>query len=76
MVNHYENALKESGATVEKVDAWGMQTLATEIDHQAKGYYVMMHFRAQPEQLARLDERFKLDKDVLRHRITRADADR
>jgi small subunit ribosomal protein S6 len=72
-VSRHESGFKESGVAVEQVDTWGMQTLASEIRHQTKGYYVLMGFRAQPEQLKRVVERFKLDKDVLRHRIFRLD---
>jgi len=75
-VSRYQEVVKENGAAVERVDVWGMRALASEIAHEKKGYFVLMEFRAQPEQLPSLKERFKLDTNVLRHRVFRLDGGR
>jgi small subunit ribosomal protein S6 len=41
--------LIESSGQLEKVDEWGKKRLAYEVNDQKEGYYVLMHFSAEPE---------------------------
>ncbi|MCS6936266.1 MAG: 30S ribosomal protein S6 [Candidatus Bipolaricaulota bacterium] len=69
LVKKFERTVEESGGKLLKTDPWGLRVLAYEIQHFDKGYYVLMEFQATPEQIRRLDERFKLDENVLRYQI-------
>ncbi|MCX8103507.1 MAG: 30S ribosomal protein S6 [Candidatus Bipolaricaulota bacterium] len=70
-INKFQKAVNESGGQVVKLDEWGLRTLAYQIKHLDKGYYVLMEFTATPDQVRRLDERFKLDENVLRYQVVR-----
>lgn len=72
-INKFERAVSENGGQVIKTNEWGLQSLAHEIKRFEKGYYVLMEFSGTPEQVRTLEERFKLDENVLRYQIVRTD---
>lgn len=72
-INRFEELVKQNGGEVETVDEWGLRTLAYEIDHYDKGYYVLMSFSQEASQVGKLKQRFKIDESVLRHQIVRVE---
>ena len=71
IVQKYEQVITENGGVVREVDEWGLRNIAYEIDHYDRGYYVLMTFVIDADKLPALDERFKLDEDVLRYQVVR-----
>lgn len=65
----FEKTVEESGGKLLKTDKWGLRLLAHQIKHCDKGYYVLMEFQGSPDQIRRLEERFKLDESVLRYQV-------
>lgn len=70
----FQKAVTESGGQFVKLDEWGTRLLAYPIKKFEKGYYVLMEFTATTDQLKKIDERFKLDENILRYQIVRHDA--
>lgn len=74
----FQKAINESGGQFVKLDEWGTRLLAYQIKKGGvkydKAYYVLMEFTATPDQLKKIDERFKLDENILRYQIARQDA--
>lgn len=70
-INKFQRAVNESGGQVVKVDEWGLRTLAYQIKHLDKGYYVFMEFSGTPDHVRKLEERLKLDENILRYQIVR-----
>lgn len=70
-INKFQRAVNESGGQVVKLDEWGLRTLAYQIKHLDKGYYVLMEFTGTPDHVRKLDERLKLDENILRYQIVR-----
>jgi len=71
IIQKYEQVITENGGVVREVDEWGLRNFAYEIDHYDRGYYVLMTFVIDADKLPALDERFKLDEDVLRYQVVR-----
>jgi small subunit ribosomal protein S6 len=58
---------------VEKEDLWGNKDLSYPIKKQTKGYYVHYEFQSDPSKIASLDSKLKLEEDILRYLLLRAD---
>jgi small subunit ribosomal protein S6 len=69
IVAKFENLIKNNGGEIEKTDRWGKRRLAYAIDDINDGYYVLVHFVAQPEAVAELDRVMKITDEILRHMI-------
>ena len=63
---------KEKG-TVRKQDKWGKRRLAYRIRGQEEGWYVVMEIEGPPKMLAALDGHFRVNEDVLRHLVVKAE---
>ncbi|GBC76174.1 30S ribosomal protein S6 [bacterium HR07] len=70
-ITKFQREVNEGGGQVLKLDEWGLRTLAYEIKHLDKGYYVLMEFQGTPDQVRKLEERLKLDENILRYQIVR-----
>lgn len=65
--------LTDNGATIDKVDEWGLRELAYEIEDFKKGYYVVTTFTSNEEAVNEFNRLTRINKDVLRHMIVRLD---
>lgn len=54
-----------------QTDPWGRRRLAYPINRFDEGYYVLVHFSAESEQLGELERVLKLSEGILRYMITR-----
>ena len=52
---------------VEKVEEWGNRKLAYEIEKIREGYYVLVHFNANPTLPKELERNFRISDDVIRY---------
>ncbi len=68
-VKRYETLLGKQGATVVRVDRWGVRKLAYEIRKRQQGDYAFFQFRADPSAIAGVERACRLDEAVLRHLI-------
>lgn len=73
-VNRLESMAKESGATLEKLDKWGVREFAYEIKKRNRGFYVVLEFLA-PNALSEIDRVLGLADEVIRHKIIRLPLD-
>lgn len=58
---------------VSDTDIWGLKKLAYPIQKKAEGYYVVMHFTADPTLPKELDRRLKISDNCMRHIIVNLD---
>lgn len=61
------------GATIESTKRLGKFRFAYPIKNQRHGHYVMVMLSAEQAMVAKLDENLRLQNDVLRHLVLRAD---
>ncbi len=67
-------AIAESG-TVTGTDFWGKRRFAYEIDHMNEGYYSVVTFDVDGNEIVdRIDRALSLSDAVIRHKILRRDA--
>ncbi len=73
-INRLEAMAKEAGATMEKMDKWGVREFAFEIQKANQGFYVVLEFLA-PNALNELDRVMRLADEVIRHKFIRLPLD-
>jgi len=58
---------------VSDTDVWGLRKLAYPILKKTEGYYVVMHFTANPVLPKELDRRLRISDNCMRHIIVNLD---
>jgi len=66
LVEKFQGVITERGGEIVKMDEWGSRTLAYPIQKLNKGTYVILYFQADPQVIAELERRMRLDDKVLR----------
>lgn len=69
VIEKFSNLLKEKGSEIESIEEWGMRRLAYEVNKLREGYYVLIHFNAEPDAVAELERVFRISGDILRHMV-------
>lgn len=65
--------IEKLGGVVESTARIGKRKFARQLDKQDFGYYVVMNFELEPDKVEQLRNRFKLNENILRAQIVRAD---
>lgn len=73
-VKRFDDQVVKTGGVVEKIEKKGRKRLAYEVKDHRDGFYVLMNFQLEPNQITELDRAFKLSDEVLRHIIIRNEA--
>lgn len=68
-----QNWITQPGGEVLKNNHWGRRRLAYPIQTYKEGYYILLEFQTQPNQIKELDRRLRLESSVLRFLIVRID---
>jgi len=61
----------ESSAQLEKIEEWGKKRLAYEVNKQKEGYYVLVHFTAEPTFPTELERIYKITEGVIKYNIVK-----
>jgi small subunit ribosomal protein S6 len=61
------------GGTIENVDIWGRRRLAYEIKKKNEGIYAVVSFTATSEATQELDRQLKLNEQIMRTKVLRAE---
>ncbi len=70
-VDRVKAILEAKGGEVTQENHWGVRRLAYEIEHESRGNYMFLRFRAPGTVCAELDRFLRLDDQILRHLIVR-----
>ncbi len=57
----------KSFGELKKTDLWGSRAFSYKIAHDTKGYYAHYEFSSEPDTIAALDKKLKLNEDILRY---------
>lgn len=68
--------IERAKGTVTGVDDWGKQKLAYDIRKMSEAYYYFIHFDAEAEAPAEIEQRVRIMDNVLRFLIVRTDEDK
>ena len=72
IVEKVKALIETSGGKIDTVDIWGKRELATMIERHTQGYYVMIKYSGPGTINREIENRFKINENVLRHMITLA----
>ena len=61
------------GGTIDNVDVWGKRRLAYEIQKKNEGIYAVVNFTATSEATQELDRQLKLNEQIMRTKVLRAE---
>ncbi len=67
IITRYQEIVTKSGGEATTVDRWGRRRLAYTIRKKNAGFYVQILHKSPTEIVAKLEQAFKLDEDVIRH---------
>ena len=73
LVDRFTRQLTAAGAKSVTTDNWGKRRLAYPVRHRNEGYYVVMKFRSDPDGAKELERQMRLNENVLRALVIRAD---
>lgn len=66
-----EDTLQKSGGSIAKKDSWGKKDLAYPIKKKPSGFYAFFEVDLEPNQAADLQNRLKLNEEVLRYLLVK-----
>jgi len=65
--------ITNDGGSIDKVDIWGRRRLAYEIQKKNEGIYAVVAFTATSEATQELDRQLKLNEQIMRTKVLRAE---
>jgi len=65
------DSVTKYGGAIKKEEPWGKRQLVYPVKKQKDGYYYKLDFSAPTEAIAKLEEVYRLNDDILRTMITR-----
>jgi small subunit ribosomal protein S6 len=65
------DSVTKHGGTVKKEEPWGRRSLAYPVKKAKEGHYLKLDFIAPTSAIAKLEEAYRLNDDILRTMITR-----
>ncbi|MFM9331346.1 30S ribosomal protein S6 [Paenibacillus mesotrionivorans] len=68
-VEKFANIITSNGGEITKSDLMGKRRLAYEINKMRDGFYVLVHFNAEPAVVLELDRVLKISDEVIRFLI-------
>ena len=72
-LDKFLKVITTDGGTIDKVDIWGRRRLAYEIDKRTEGIYAVVNFTATSEATQELDRQLKLNEQIMRTKVLRAE---
>ncbi|WP_163436416.1 30S ribosomal protein S6, partial [Escherichia coli] len=66
MVETYKGVLEQNGGKVEKIEMWGVKSLAYRIKKNRKAHFTLLNIEAPPAALAEMERQMQISEDVLR----------
>jgi small subunit ribosomal protein S6 len=72
-LDKFLTVITNAGGSIDKVDVWGKRRLAYEIQKKNEGIYAVVNFTATSEATQELDRQLKLNEQIMRTKILRAE---
>jgi small subunit ribosomal protein S6 len=62
-----ENLVVKGGGTIVRSEVWGRRRLAYKVKKFTEGVYILIRFQSSPNFIARLENYFRLNEQIIRH---------
>ena len=72
-LDKFLKVITNDGGSIDKVDIWGKRRLAYEIQKKNEGIYAVVNFTATSEATQELDRQLKLNEQIMRTKVLRAE---
>lgn len=66
VIDKFKGVLTDQGASIIKVDEWGVRKLAYTVKKQNRGSYVLVIFEAEPKVILEYERRLRLDESIIK----------
>ena len=73
MVEKLLTVVKTDGGSIDETDIWGRRRLAYEIQKKTEGIYAVVNFTATSAATQELDRQLKLNEQIMRTKVLRAE---
>ena len=73
MVETYKGVIEANGGKVEKIEMWGVKSLAYRIKKNRKAHFTLLNISAPPAALAEMERQMQISEDVLRFMTVRVE---
>lgn len=73
LTEHFKGVLEANGATVGKVENWGLKTAAYKINKNRKAHYVLMNVDGPSSAMAEMERQMRIHEDVMRYLTIRVE---
>jgi small subunit ribosomal protein S6 len=72
IVEKVKSLIETTGGKIDTIDIWGKRELATMIEKDTHGYYVLIKYTGPGTINKEIENRFKINENIMRHMITLA----
>ncbi|MFS0894692.1 30S ribosomal protein S6 [Microbacterium sp. 179-I 3D3 NHS] len=72
-LDKFLKVITNDGGSIDNVDIWGKRRLAYEIQKKSEGIYAVVNFTATSEATQELDRQLKLNEQIMRTKVLRAE---
>ena len=72
-MDKFLGVITNAGGSIDKVDIWGKRRLAYEIQKKTEGIYAVVNFTATSAATQELDRQLKLNEQIMRTKVLRAE---
>ncbi|ACS41960.1 30S ribosomal protein S6 [Methylorubrum extorquens] len=73
MVETYKGVIETGGGTIEKIESWGVKSLAYRIKKNRKAHFTLLNISAPPAAVAEMERQMQISEDVLRFMTVRVE---
>ena len=73
LVDKHLEVITKGGGSIENIDIWGRRRLAYDINKKSEGIYAVVNFTATSEATQELDRQLKLNEQIMRTKVLRAE---
>ncbi|GJE26431.1 30S ribosomal protein S6 [Methylobacterium organophilum] len=73
MVETYKGVIEANGGTIEKIEPWGVKSLAYRIKKNRKAHFTLLNISAPPAAIAEMERQMQISEDVLRFMTIRVE---
>ena len=73
VIDYTSDIIAKANGTIIELNQWGMKKLAYLIKKESLGYYVFVDFACEPEAIAEIERRFRIDDAVIKYMTVKVD---
>ena len=74
LVENFKGIIENNGGKVEKVEGWGLKTLAYRIKKNRKAHFTLLNLDAPPAAVKEMERQMGINEDVLRFMTIKVEA--